>query len=78
MGGLAGRADAMYGAVECQKSTGSLQYHFFLFVQRLHQYASMREIAELAEKHIITAQELKDCPLASREELDLVSIEKDG
>ena len=28
MGGLAGRADGMFGAVECQKSTGSLHYHF--------------------------------------------------
>ena len=41
MGGLAGRADAMFGAVECQKTTGTLHSHFFLFVQRLHQYASL-------------------------------------
>ena len=60
MGGLAGRADAMFGAVECQKSTGSLHYHFFLFVQRLHQYASMKEIAELLEKRLVSARELKD------------------
>ena len=45
MGGLAGRADAMFGAVECQKTTSALHYHFFLFVQRLHQFASMKEIA---------------------------------
>ena len=36
IGGLAGRANAMFGAVECQESTGSLHYHFFLSVQRLH------------------------------------------
>ena len=29
MGGIAGRADAMFGAVERQKSTGSLHYIFF-------------------------------------------------
>ena len=45
IGGLAGRADAMFGAVECQKTTGSLHYHFFLFIQRLHQYATLKEIA---------------------------------
>ena len=28
MGGIAGRADAMFGAVEAQKSTGTLHYHF--------------------------------------------------
>ena len=28
MPGIAGRPDAMFGAVECQKSTGSLHYHF--------------------------------------------------
>ena len=33
-GGIAGRADALFGAVECQKSNGSLHYHFFVFVQR--------------------------------------------
>ena len=60
MGGLAGRADAMFGAVECQKTTGSLHYHFFLFVQRIHQYASLKEIAEKLERKLITAQELKD------------------
>ena len=60
MGGLAGRADAMFGAVECQKTTGSLHYHFFLFVQRLHQYASMKEIARMLEERLVTAQELKD------------------
>ena len=60
MGGLAGRADAMFGAVECQKTTGSLHYHFFLFVQRLHQFASMKEIAVALEAKLVCAQELKD------------------
>ena len=59
MGGLAGRADAMFGAVECQKSNGSLHYHFFLFVQRLHQYATVLEIAELLEQALANADDLK-------------------
>ena len=29
MGGIAGRVDAMFGAVECQKTTGVLHYHLF-------------------------------------------------
>ena len=60
MGGLAGRADAMFGAVECQKSNGSLHYHFWLFVQRLHQFATLAEIAELLAAKLVHATELKD------------------
>ena len=59
MGGIAGRADAMFGAVEAQKSTGTLHYHFFLFVQRLHQYASMQEIAEALRTGLVQTSELK-------------------
>ena len=59
LGGLAGRADALFGAVECQKSNGSLHYHFFVFIQRLHQYASMKEIAEKLEAKLVEADELK-------------------
>ena len=60
MGGVLGRADAMFGAVECQKTTGALHYHFFLFVQRLHQHASMQEIADKLQNALVEAQELKD------------------
>ena len=59
MGGIAGRADALFGAVECQKSNGSLHYHFFVFVQRLHQFASMKQIAEALEAKLVEADELK-------------------
>ena len=59
MPGLAGRPDAMFGAVECQKSIGSLHYHFFLFVQRLHQSASSKDIAELLAAKLVDASELK-------------------
>ena len=60
MGGLAGRGDAIFGAVECQKVTGSLHLHLWFFGQRLHQYHSLQEIAELLEKSLAHADELKD------------------
>ena len=50
MGGIAGRVDALFGAVEAQKTTGGLHYHFFMLVQRLHQFASLKEIAEKIEE----------------------------
>ena len=60
MGGVVGCVEAMFGAVECQKTTGALHYHFFVFVQRLHQHASMKEIAEKLQGGLVAAQELKD------------------
>ena len=60
MGGLAGRADALFGAVECQKSNGSLHFHFSTFVQRLHQYASMKEICKMLEEKLVAADEFKE------------------
>ena len=59
MGGIAGRVDALFGAVEAQKSTGGLHYHFFMFVQRLHQYATLKEIAEKLEEGLVQANDLK-------------------
>ena len=50
MGGFAGRTDAIFGAKECQKTNGSLHLHFFAFIQRLHQYCNMVEIAERLEQ----------------------------
>ena len=46
MGGIAGRGDALFGAVECQKCSGSLHLHFFFYGQRLHQFHTLYEIAE--------------------------------
>ena len=59
MGGIAGRADAIFGAVECQKSNGSLHFHFFQYIQRLHQFASMKEIASILKEKLVSAVELK-------------------
>ena len=58
MGGVAGRVDAMFGTVECQKTTGSLHYHFFAFVQRLHQFASMKQIGKDLEDELVKPCEL--------------------
>ena len=59
MGGIAGRTDAMFGATECQKSNGSLHFHLFAFVQRLHQYTNLHEIAERLEAGLNEASQLK-------------------
>jgi hypothetical protein len=59
MGGIAGRVDALAGAVECQKVTGSLHLHFWAFVQRVHQYHTMEEIGKMLEKGLIEADDLK-------------------
>ena len=56
VGGFAGRVDALFGAVEAQKSTGSLHLHFKLFVQRLHQYSTLKEIADLIERGMASLQ----------------------
>ena len=60
MGGFAGRTDAICGAVECQRVSGALHYHFWAFVQRLHQYCTLQEIAELIKKRAVTASDWKD------------------
>ena len=50
----------MFGAVECQKVSGSLHLHLWCFGQRLHQYHSLYGIAKLLQEGIASAQELKD------------------
>ena len=59
VGGIAGRSDGMCGAVECQKSSGSLHLHFWNFIQRAHQHHSLAEIAAMLEKALITADQFK-------------------
>ena len=59
MGGIPGRVDALFGAVEAQKSTGGLHYHFFMFVQRLHQFSNLKDIAEKLADGLVHATELK-------------------
>ena len=52
MGGIAGRVDALFGSVEAQKTTGCLHYHYFMYAQRLHQYASLKEIGDNQKQNI--------------------------
>ena len=59
VGGMGGRSDALAGAVECQKMSGSLHFHFWNFVQRVHQHKSMESIAKLLEERFITAEDMK-------------------
>ena len=59
VGSIAGRVDALFGAVEAQKTTGSLHFHFFMFVQRLHQFATLKEIADRITEGLVNATELK-------------------
>ena len=60
MGGFAGRADAICGAVECQRVSGALHYHFWVFIQRLHQYCTLQEIAELIKNALVSVKDWKD------------------
>ena len=51
-GGIFGRIDAAYAAVEAQKSTGALHAHLQLFIQCLHQHMPLAEILKLLrERH---------------------------
>jgi len=59
MGGIAGRVDAMFGAVEAQKSTGTLHFHCFIFVQRVHQFSTLKEIAMKLQEGLLQAEDLK-------------------
>ena len=59
MGGFAGRCDALAVAVECQKKSGCLHFHFWAYIQRAHQHNSPREIAALLESELISSDDLK-------------------
>ncbi len=60
MGGIAGRGDALLGAVECQKCSGGLHPHFFFFGQRLHQFHTLHDIADKLKAGCVKANELKE------------------
>ena len=60
MGGGAGRCDAMVGAVEAQKAEGVLHLHMFLFLQMVHQFTPLQEIADLIRAGILSSQSWKN------------------
>ena len=43
-GGFLGRADAVYGSIEAQKSAGSLHVHFQVFLECLHQHTPLHTL----------------------------------
>ena len=64
VGGVFGRCDAAYVAIEFQKSAGSPHGHAQLFVQCLHQHGSLQEIFAIAESN---AAELREAYLRYNE-----------
>ena len=59
MGGAAGRADAMVGAVEAQQAEGVLHLHLFLFLQGASQFATLQELAEMFAKRALDIDAVK-------------------
>ena len=59
MGGVFGRSDAIFDAVETQRS-GTLHFHFLVFIQRAHQHKTLREIADMVRQGLLSAQSLKE------------------
>ena len=59
MGGSAGRADALVGAVEAQKAEGVLHLHLFLFLQMLHQFMTLHDIAEHLRQGLVSVEAMK-------------------
>ena len=59
MGGSAGRADAMVGAVEAQKAEGVLHLHLFLFLHMFHQFHTLHEVAERLREGLLSAEAMK-------------------
>ncbi|CAE7232742.1 unnamed protein product [Symbiodinium sp. KB8] len=57
LGGVFGRCDAAYVAIEFQKSAGSPHGHAQLFVQCLHQRGSLQEIFAVAESRAAQLRE---------------------
>ena len=52
------RSDAAVGMSEGQGMTGSLHLHWFVYGQRLHQFATLDEIASKLEQRLVNAEDL--------------------
>ena len=85
MGGQGGRSDGLVGAVESQKTTGTLHLHFWNFIQRAHQYLTLEEIGHKLEDALLKAEDLKrfcehicceSYPSTEKIEAQLETIEK--
>jgi hypothetical protein len=60
MGGSAGRADAMVGAVEAQKAEGVLHVHFFLYLQTACQFNNLKELGDMIRKAMLSVKAFKE------------------
>ena len=49
----------MFGAVECQKVSGALHFHFWVYVQRLHQMKTLKEIATFLQAKLCNVETFK-------------------
>lgn len=54
MGGAAGGADAMIGAVEAQLAEGALHLHFFTYLQMAFQFKTLEDIAAMLKQELLT------------------------
>ena len=59
MGGSAGRADAMVGAVESQSKEGVLHIHLFIFRQMATQFNTIHELGEMLRRKMLSVEALK-------------------
>ena len=59
MGGSAGRADGMVGAVEGQKKEGVLNLHLFLYLQMATQCSTLHELGDMLRRKLLTADAMK-------------------
>jgi len=59
-GGILGRADALDGSNECQKSEGALHFHCKVFIQRAHQHKTLLEIAGMIKRGLLSPGALKE------------------
>ena len=59
LGGAAGGADGMIGAVEAQQAEGVLHLHFFLYLQQAGQFRTLQEVASMIEKAALSVEAMK-------------------
>ncbi|CAE7860116.1 esrp2 [Symbiodinium microadriaticum] len=59
MGGVGGRCDGICGAVEAQKTSGCLHFHFWAYLQRPHQHRTLQEIATMFKEKMLHMEEFK-------------------
>ncbi len=61
MGGSAGRADALTGALESQKAEGAfLHIHALLYLQSAHQFSTLQELADKLKSGMLSAEAFKE------------------